>query len=42
MNTKRVVVATIIGTLCGLFCAYGTVMKLKHLKKVYNLTFRVV
>jgi hypothetical protein len=27
MNTKRVVVATIIGTLCGLFCAYGTVVK---------------
>ncbi|MCW3135047.1 MAG: hypothetical protein N2V78_12070 [Methanophagales archaeon] len=27
MNTKRVVIATIIGTLCGLFCAYGTVLK---------------
>ncbi len=24
MNTKRVLIATAIGLLCGLFCAYGT------------------
>lgn len=27
MNSKRVVIATVIGILCGLFCAYGTEMK---------------
>jgi hypothetical protein len=26
MNAKRVAIATVIGFLCGLFCAYGTVM----------------
>ncbi|ODS37294.1 MAG: hypothetical protein A7316_01880 [Candidatus Altiarchaeales archaeon WOR_SM1_86-2] len=26
MNTKRILIATAIGLLCGLFCAYGTVM----------------
>jgi len=24
MNTRRIVLATIVGALCGLFCAYGT------------------
>lgn len=24
MNGKRIVIATVIGLLCGLFCAYGT------------------
>ena len=24
MNTRRILIATIIGALCGLFCAYGT------------------
>jgi len=26
MNTKRIIIATAIGFLCGLFCAYGTMM----------------
>ncbi|HDS44922.1 MAG TPA: hypothetical protein ENN68_02300 [Methanomicrobia archaeon] len=26
MNGRRVLIATVIGLLCGLFCAYGTVM----------------
>ena len=26
MNTKRILIATAIGLLCGLFCAYGTMM----------------
>ena len=26
MNTKRILIATAIGFLCGLFCAYGTIM----------------
>ena len=26
MNGKRIAIATVIGLLCGLFCAYGTVM----------------
>ncbi|MEA3230125.1 MAG: hypothetical protein U9P44_04365 [archaeon] len=26
MNTKRILIATAIGLLCGIFCAYGTVM----------------
>jgi len=26
MNTKRIIIATAIGLLCGLFCAYGTMM----------------
>jgi hypothetical protein len=25
MNTKRIAIATVIGLLCGLFCAYGTI-----------------
>ncbi len=27
MNTKRIIIATAIGALCGIFCAYGTVWK---------------
>ncbi|MCK5176502.1 MAG: hypothetical protein KAQ92_02140 [Candidatus Aenigmarchaeota archaeon] len=27
MNTKRILIATAIGLLCGLFCLYGTIMK---------------
>ena len=27
MNTKRVLTATAVGLLCGIFCAYGTVWK---------------
>ena len=27
MNTKRVIIATVIGGLCGIFCAYGAVWK---------------
>ncbi|MCK5699465.1 MAG: hypothetical protein KAH93_06445 [Candidatus Aenigmarchaeota archaeon] len=27
MNTRRVTMATLLGILCGLFCAYGTVLK---------------
>ena len=27
MNTKRILVATTLGLLCGLFCMYGTMMK---------------
>lgn len=27
LNVKRVITATVIGTLCGIFCAYGTVWK---------------
>ncbi|MDI6730693.1 MAG: hypothetical protein QMD06_04045 [Candidatus Altarchaeum sp.] len=30
MNTKRVLIATVIGLLCGLFCAYGTVSMENH------------
>ena len=26
MNIKRIIIATAIGLLCGLFCAYGTMM----------------
>ncbi|ODS41901.1 MAG: hypothetical protein MSIBF_00620 [Candidatus Altiarchaeales archaeon IMC4] len=27
MNTKRVIIATLVGVLCGLFCAYGAIWK---------------
>ena len=27
MNVKRLVIATILGILCGLFCVYGTMTK---------------
>ena len=27
MNVKRLVIATILGILCGLFCMYGTIAK---------------
>jgi len=27
MNVKRLVIATILGILCGLFCMYGTITK---------------
>ena len=27
MKTKRLVIATILGILCGLFCMYGTITK---------------
>ena len=27
MNVKRLVIATILGILCGLFCTYGTITK---------------
>jgi hypothetical protein len=26
MNIKRVVIATVVGLVCGLFCAHGTMM----------------
>ncbi|MBN1762191.1 MAG: hypothetical protein JW878_03795 [Methanomicrobia archaeon] len=26
MKTKRIAIATVIGFLCGLFCAYGTIL----------------
>jgi len=26
VNAKRIAIATVIGLLCGLFCAYGTIM----------------
>ena len=27
MNIKRIIIATILGVLCGLFCMYGTITK---------------
>ena len=30
MNTKRIIIATAIGFLCGLFCAYGTMMMVEQ------------
>jgi Na+/H+-dicarboxylate symporter len=30
MNIKRILIATIIGLACGLFCAYGTMMMAKR------------
>ena len=27
MNTKRVIIATVMGGLCGIFCVYGAVWK---------------
>jgi len=27
MNVKRLAIATILGTLCGIFCMYGTIAK---------------
>jgi len=30
MNTKRILIATAIGLLCGIFCAYGTMWKVRQ------------
>ncbi len=27
MKTKRIIIATVVGLFCGIFCAYGTVWK---------------
>ncbi|MFV9677960.1 MAG: hypothetical protein ACNYVW_09980 [Methanosarcinales archaeon] len=38
MNTKRILIATAIGLLCGFFCAYGTMMMAETGELNFELT----